>query len=102
VPEGLISYVLEEVLAEEGRNTALNIEKKQSLSWMELEAERVAEETVAEQSMLAAAASAQDGDGTEEQPMHSPKALPLGWGGKSIAYCLYKLHGLKHEFKCEI
>ena len=29
-------------------------------------------------------------------------SCPLGWDGKPIPYWLYKLHGLNHEFACEI
>lgn len=98
--EGLVTFVLEEMLSEELRRTVLNVEKKQSLSWVELEAERVAEEAVAERDEV------EEGDGeedeNEEKPLYNPKDVPLGWDGKPIPFWLYKLHGLNHEYRCEI
>jgi splicing factor 3A subunit 3 len=102
VLEGLIGHIMEKVLAEERRATVLNIEKKQSLSWIELEAERVAEEAIAERGALLAKDRRQEEDEEVEQPVYNPKDVPLGWDGKPIPYWLYKLHGLNHEFKCEI
>ena len=34
--------------------------------------------------------------------MYNPLKLPLGWDGRPIPFWLYKLHGLRSEFKCEI
>jgi hypothetical protein len=39
---------------------------------------------------------------TDDRAIFNPKKLPLGWDGKPIPYWVYKLHGLGHEFKCEI
>lgn len=100
VLEGLVVFVLEEMLTEELRRTVLNVEKKQSLSWVELEAERVAEEAVAERDEMNEG-DEEDGE-DEEKPLYNPKDVPLGWDGKPIPFWLYKLHGLNHEFQCEI
>lgn len=97
--ERLILYVLSELLAEERQRTVVNIEKKQSLSWAELEAERVVEEAVADRSNVDDVA---DDDEDDEKPLYNPKGVPLGWDGKPIPFWLYKLHGLNHEFRCEI
>jgi hypothetical protein len=37
-----------------------------------------------------------------DRALYNPLNLPLGWDGKPIPYWMYKLHGLGHEFKCEI
>lgn len=71
--------------------TKENVEKKQALTYEEMEAEREEEEVQAE--------SESDDD---EQQIYNPLKLPMGWDGKPIPYWLYKLHGLGQEFKCEI
>lgn len=71
--------------------TKENVEKKQALTYEEMEAEREEEEVQAE--------SESD---DEEQQIYNPLKLPMGWDGKPIPYWLYKLHGLGQEFKCEI
>ena len=37
-----------------------------------------------------------------DRAIYNPLNLPLGWDGKPIPFWMYKLHGLGHEFKCEI
>ncbi|XP_028556397.1 splicing factor SF3a60 homolog isoform X2 [Dendrobium catenatum] len=71
--------------------TKENVEKKQALTYEEMEAEREEEEVQAD--------SESDDD---EQQIYNPLKLPMGWDGKPIPYWLYKLHGLGQEFKCEI
>ncbi|XP_022890360.1 splicing factor SF3a60 homolog [Olea europaea var. sylvestris] len=71
--------------------TKENVEKKQALTYEEMEAERDEEDVQAE--------SESDDD---EQQIYNPLKLPMGWDGKPIPYWLYKLHGLGQEFKCEI
>lgn len=71
--------------------TKQNVEKKQALTYEEMEAEREEEETQVE--------SESD---DEDQQIYNPLKLPMGWDGKPIPYWLYKLHGLGQEFKCEI
>lgn len=100
VDEGIVRYLAIEILAEERVATAQNAEKKLALSYAELEAERKAQES----SIAFASLKDEDdeGQGDEEAPVYNPKDVPLGWDGKPIPYWLYKLHGLNHEFKCEI
>ncbi|KAL7003598.1 hypothetical protein U1Q18_004749 [Sarracenia purpurea var. burkii] len=71
--------------------TKENVEKKQALTYEEMEAEREEEEIQADTE-----------SDDEEQQIYNPLKLPMGWDGKPIPYWLYKLHGLGQEFKCEI
>eukprot|EP00249_Psilotum_nudum_P015382 c25297_g1_i3 orf=216-1733(+) len=80
-----------ELLQEAIEETKAHVEKKQALTYEEMEAEREEEEVQAE--------SESD---EEDQQMYNPLKLPMGWDGKPIPYWLYKLHGLGQEFKCEI
>ena len=70
-----------------------NCEKKTTLSFAELEAERLEQEEELPDAGEEAA---------EEVSIYNPLKLPLGWDGKPIPYWLYKLHGLNQEFRCEI
>ncbi|GFS32194.1 splicing factor-like protein [Actinidia rufa] len=72
--------------------TKENVEKKQALTYEEMEAEREEEEIQADT----------ESDDDDEQQIYNPLKLPMGWDGKPIPYWLYKLHGLGQEFKCEI
>ncbi|KAK2973584.1 hypothetical protein RJ640_023234 [Escallonia rubra] len=80
-----------EMLQETILRTKENIEKKQALTFEEMEAEREEEEVQADTE-----------SDDEEQQIYNPLKLPMGWDGKPIPYWLYKLHGLGQEFKCEI
>ncbi|GAB2265087.1 hypothetical protein Dimus_000154 [Dionaea muscipula] len=80
-----------ELLDETIVRTKENVEKKQALTFEEMEAEREEEEEQAD---------IESDD--EEQQIYNPLKLPMGWDGKPIPYWLYKLHGLGQEFKCEI
>lgn len=80
-----------ELLQETIIRTQENVEKKQALTYEEMEAEREEEEVQAD-------IESED----EEQTIYNPLKLPMGWDGKPIPYWLYKLHGLGQEFKCEI
>ncbi|KAJ6832668.1 splicing factor SF3a60-like protein [Iris pallida] len=80
-----------ELLGETIIQTKENVEKKQALTYEEMEAEREEEDVQAE--------SESD---DEDQQIYNPLKLPMGWDGKPIPYWLYKLHGLGQEFKCEI
>nr|CAD1824037.1 unnamed protein product [Ananas comosus var. bracteatus] len=68
-----------------------NAEKKPTLTYEEMEAEREEEDVQADTE-----------SDDEEQQIYNPLKLPMGWDGKPIPYWLYKLHGLGQEFKCEI
>ncbi|KAJ8486701.1 hypothetical protein OPV22_019186 [Ensete ventricosum] len=80
-----------ELLKEVIEQTKENVEKKQALTYEEMEAER-------EEEVIQADTESDD----EEQQIYNPLKLPMGWDGKPIPYWLYKLHGLGQEFKCEI
>ncbi|PWN40702.1 hypothetical protein IE81DRAFT_368072 [Ceraceosorus guamensis] len=43
-----------------------------------------------------------NGDDENDDKIYNPLKLPLGWDGKPIPYWLYKLHGLRVEYRCEI
>lgn len=80
-----------ELLKETISRTKDNVEKKQALTYEEMEAEREEEEVQADTE-----------SDDEDQQIYNPLKLPMGWDGKPIPYWLYKLHGLGQEFKCEI
>ncbi|GLC47372.1 hypothetical protein PLESTM_002065900 [Pleodorina starrii] len=73
-------------------DTKGKVEKKQSQTYEEMQAE------LAEAEAEVAAPE----DEEEDEFVYNPLKLPLGWDGKPIPYWLYKLHGLNQEFKCEI
>ncbi|KAL6615800.1 hypothetical protein ACP70R_038070 [Stipagrostis hirtigluma subsp. patula] len=79
--------LLDEVIV----RTKENAEKKLTLTYEEMEAEREEEEVQPDTE-----------SDDEEQQIYNPLKLPMGWDGKPIPYWLYKLHGLGQEFKCEI
>ncbi|CAE7871399.1 noi, partial [Symbiodinium sp. KB8] len=56
----------------------------------------------AEARAMAQAALLDDSDSEEEAPIYNPKKVPLDWDGKPIPYWLYKLHGLRFAFPCEV
>lgn len=99
--EGALKFALEQLLAEEKRATVANVRKKLSLSYAEIEAERIADEAVAEGALEKARAGGEEEEEVEST-IYNPKDVPLGWDGKPIPYWMYRLHGLNHEFKCEI
>lgn len=94
----VISFLANDLLAEEKAATVANIENKLSLSYQEIEAERRA----AEISSLGGRPPEDENTAEVESTIYNPKDVPLGWDGKPIPYWMYKLHGLNHEFKCEI
>ncbi|GAV66208.1 DUF3449 domain-containing protein/SF3a60_bindingd domain-containing protein/Telomere_Sde2_2 domain-containing protein [Cephalotus follicularis] len=79
------------LLQETIERTKENIQKKQALTYEEMEEEREEEDTQVD--------TESDDD---DQQIYNPLKLPMGWDGKPIPYWLYKLHGLGQEFKCEI
>jgi splicing factor 3A subunit 3 len=74
--------------------TKAQVEKKQTLSAAELEADNEEDSDFI--------ASESDDDDDTNDPVNNPLRLPLGFDGKPIPYWLYKLHGLNLEFTCEI
>jgi splicing factor 3A subunit 3 len=77
-------------------DTRARVEKRQSQTWAEIEAERA--EAAEEDALLVE----EEEDDEDDDYLYNPLKLPLGWDGKPIPYWLYKLHGLNKEFKCEI
>jgi len=82
-----------ELLADQLDATKENIEKKQSRSIDELITELEIEEEIP---------VVESDDEEEVQPVQGIQNYPLDWDGKPIPYWLYKLHGLRVEYKCEI
>lgn len=80
-------------IAQAVRATVTNVERKQALTYEEMQAEILAGE-------LEDDADFESDD--EDEAIYNPLKLPLGWDGKPIPYWLYKLHGLNQEFRCEI
>jgi len=72
-----------ELLDEVFVRTKENAEKKLTLTYEEMEAEREEEDVQADTE-----------SDDEEQQIYNPLKLPMGWDGKPIPYWLYKLHGL--------
>lgn len=86
---GALATVLEETLG--------NVERKQAQTVEEADAEADAEAGAGWRKLMDS-----DDEEDEEEKLYNPKNVPLGWDGKPIPYWLYKLHGLNHEYKCEI
>ena len=83
---------MKELLGDVVHDTRNQIQKKQSRTYEEMEAENYDTKE----------AEDEKSDSDEDDPVYNPKNLPLGWDGKPIPYWLYKLHGLGIEYKCEI
>eukprot|EP00916_Digyalum_oweni_P016850 GHVL01027659.1.p1 GENE.GHVL01027659.1~~GHVL01027659.1.p1 ORF type:complete len:520 (+),score=103.95 GHVL01027659.1:200-1759(+) len=97
-----IEYLIQryrEMLGEAFVSTVQCLQKKQSRTMEEIEAE---EEANDEDSGGEAVDNLSESDNEEDKPVYNPLNLPLGWDGKPIPYWLYKLHGLGVEYKCEI
>ena len=88
--------------------TISRAQRRQTRTWEELQADKEAEAALESQggSMVgqgAAGAAAADSDSDDEDgPIYNPKKVPLDWDGKPIPYWLYKLHGLRFSFPCEV
>jgi splicing factor 3A subunit 3 len=87
-----------EMLADVVKATIRHVEKQQTRTVEEKEAEIMEEEEGA----VPPDDEDDGGSDDDDAPIYNPLNLPLGWDGKPIPYWLYKLHGLNHEFKCEI
>lgn len=96
VVEGVVAFVMDELLGVERKATVDNVRKKLGLSYAELEAERLVEEAVL------AGGGVPEGEDVVEEVLYNPKDVPLGWDGRPIPYWMYKLHGLNLEFRCEV
>ena len=78
--------------------TQAHIEKKQTKTWQEIEAELLA----AEQEAADGGSDSDSDSDAEDTSAYNPLNIPLGWDGKPIPYWLYKLHGLNIEYSCEV
>jgi len=98
-----VGLLVREVLGEVMEATRKFVEKKQTRTKEEREAELKQEE---EGALPEIRGEGEDEDEDEEEdedgPIYNPLNLPLGYDGKPIPYWLYKLHGLGVEYKCEI
>lgn len=83
------------VLSSQHRATIEKVEKKQAQTYEEFVADMEAELEEAQQDDFGI-------EDEEDEYVYNPLKIPLGWDGKPIPYWLYKLHGLNHEFTCEI
>eukprot|EP00735_Rhodelphis_limneticus_P000601 TRINITY_DN1109_c0_g1::TRINITY_DN1109_c0_g1_i1::g.17293::m.17293 TRINITY_DN1109_c0_g1::TRINITY_DN1109_c0_g1_i1::g.17293 ORF type:complete len:509 (+),score=116.49,sp/Q9FG01/ATO_ARATH/37.29/6e-98,DUF3449/PF11931.3/2.3e+03,DUF3449/PF11931.3/1.2e+03,DUF3449/PF11931.3/70,DUF3449/PF11931.3/1.4e-65,zf-C2H2_jaz/PF12171.3/3.3e+03,zf-C2H2_jaz/PF12171.3/2.5e-07,zf-C2H2_jaz/PF12171.3/1.6e+03,zf-C2H2_jaz/PF12171.3/2.2e+02,zf-met/PF12874.2/1.3e+04,zf-met/PF12874.2/8.3e+03,zf-met/PF12874.2/1.4e-06,zf-met/PF12 len=92
---------LAELLVDQVENTRINLEKKLTKTWEEIEMELDAQEREARGEVTNDTVE-DDGVDEDEEVIYNPLKLPLGWDGKPIPYWLYKLHGLNIEYKCEI
>jgi len=78
-----------------------HLQKKQSQTVEEMEAEKEEEEGSDMSDGGEDMGSDMELD-DEDRPIYNPLNLPLGWDGKPIPFWLYKLHGMGIEYKCEI
>lgn len=81
--------------------TVAAVERKQARTHEEALAD-AEEAEAADAAAAGGAAAAPPSDSDDDDYVYNPLKLPLGWDGKPIPYWLYKLHGLNHEFACEI
>ena len=83
------------LLAKQYKATIEKLEKRHAQTYEEFVADMEAEleDDVAENVFA---------DEEEDEEVHNPLKIPLGFDGKPIPYWMYKLHGLNHEFTCEI
>lgn len=87
--------------------TRSNVERKASLTEREREEEAEALDAEMDEAVetggLGYEDVPEDGEGgAPGEKMYNPLKLPIGWDGKPIPFWMYKLHGLRVEYKCEI
>jgi len=95
--EFCIKYLCTVLLERQWKATMEKLEKRKVQTYEEFVADMHAE---MEQDDNVVLGGQEDED--EEEYSYNPLKLPLGWDGKPIPYWMYKLHGLNHEYKCEI
>lgn len=92
-------------LATVREDTHANVERKASLTEREREEEVEALDAEMDEALETGGMGyedvPEDGAGTSEK-IYNPLKLPTGWDGKPIPFWMYKLHGLRVEYKCEI
>jgi splicing factor 3A subunit 3 len=90
--------VLADYLGDVILNTKKNVEKRQSMSAEEKEAnidfEGAEYEDIVDEN--------EEEESEDDEKIWNPKGLPLDVTGKPIPYWLWKLHGLGVEYQCEI
>lgn len=89
-----------DLLSETISETVAHIQKKQSQTAEEMEADDDDSDEEADDDGVDVGSDFEGDD--EDRPIYNPLNLPLGWDGKPIPFWLYKLHGLGIEYKCEI
>lgn len=100
--------LLRDMLADTIQETIDHVTRKQARTVGEIDADIAAltgtHVPVNEMDDGASIASSSGGEEVDinDRAIYNPLNLPLGWDGKPIPYWMYKLHGLGHEFKCEI
>ena len=86
--------------------TRANIERKASLTEREREEEVEAMEAEMDEAMetggMGYEDAGEDVEGGGGEKTYNPLKLPIGWDGKPIPFWMYKLHGLRVEYRCEI
>jgi splicing factor 3A subunit 3 len=86
--------------------TIARAQRRQTRTWEELRADKEAEAAAETEggAMVGqgAAGAGDESDSDEEGPIYNPKKVPLDWDGKPIPYWMYKLHGLRFSFPCEV
>lgn len=110
--EELIIRTLATHLSAIRADTKSNVERKAALTDRERQAEAsAAEEELNRMTALnptsgldsLSTTDAMDEEADDETSrVYNPLKLPIGWDGRPIPFWLYKLHGLRNEFKCEI
>ncbi|CBQ71404.1 related to RNA splicing factor PRP9 [Sporisorium reilianum SRZ2] len=93
-------------------DTKSNVERKAALTDRERQAEALAAEAELNRMSALHPTSGLDSSSSTTPPpaeddddtarVYNPLKLPLGWDGRPIPFWLYKLHGLRTEFRCEI
>mmetsp|Transcript_47986 Transcript_47986/g.133850 ORF Transcript_47986/g.133850 Transcript_47986/m.133850 type:complete len:530 (+) Transcript_47986:122-1711(+) len=91
-----------DLLSDTIAETVQYLQKKQSQTAAEMEADRLDEDSDDDDLDDGVDVSDDEIDPDEDRPIYNPLNLPLGWDGKPIPFWLYKLHGLGIEYKCEI
>lgn len=90
----------DKVLRDERSATVAGAERKQAVSFAELAAER--DGRIGGGGGGGGVGEDEDEEDGGVEPVYNPKDVPLGWDGKPMPYWMYKLHGLNHQFRCEI
>ena len=95
--EFCIKYLCTVLLERQWKATMEKLEKRKVQTYEEFVADMHAEMEQDDAVVLGG-----QEDENEDEYSYNPLKLPLGWDGKPIPYWMYKLHGLNHEYKCEI